>query len=264
MLFDLHNHSICSHDGFTSEAEMIEACLVRGINAIAVTEHDKACTLSRNNFAEHDIELITGCEFTTDKGAHIIGLFISEGLPALSTRALIISHIKAQGGLLVMPHPWKTNSGYMVIHGEDEFLKDFDMIELLNGGWNSQNHIAEIINLAEMYEMLMVSSSDSHRGCQVGLCATKINTGIPFEVGTAKKILSAVVQDNVDLQSDEKVLAVKGRKPTRIQLNGYYQQLLPLIPERIKRVLKVLQYKYSNDSTARPSSFITFNWKKND
>ena len=60
MLIDLHSHTIASYDGFTSESEMIEACLTRGINAIAITEHDKVSNLSPKKFLESNIELISG------------------------------------------------------------------------------------------------------------------------------------------------------------------------------------------------------------
>ena len=262
MLIDLHSHTIASYDGFTSESEMIEACLTRGINAIAITEHDKVSNLSPKKFLESNIELISGCEFTTDKGAHIIGLFVSEGLPFGSNRHEIIRHIKAQEGIVLMPHPWKKESGYMAIYEVDDLIYDFDFIEILNGGWNSKNYESEIISLSERYNLLMIASSDSHRGCQVGLCVTEIKLDKSFSIGDMKKILESLEQSNVKHFIDKKILAAKGRKTKKFQLNYFYQLLLPLIPWKLKRSIKILQYKLSNDSHASQPDFQIFTPEK--
>lgn len=264
MLIDLHNHSIASYDGFTTEAEMLEACRVRGIDAIAVSEHDKLCSLSKQSFATHGIELIQGCEFTTDRGAHIIGLFVAEGLPVGSSAEAIVEHIKEQDGLAVMPHPWKPHSGYMSVHGESNILSQFDFIEMVNGGWNSANYRSQIIDLAERYDLLMISSSDSHRGCQVGMCVTKVNISEKFAIGSAKNALRSITQRDLELLIDKSMLTSKGRKPKPIQVTAAYQYLLLLVPKIIRRTLKILQYRLSQDSAARRPDFQVFRWTDND
>ena len=111
------------------------------------------------------------------------------------SREDIVTEIKRQDGLVLMPHPWKPNSGYMDLYAEDCFIEEFDFIELLNGGWNSSRYISEIYRISKKYSLRMISSSDSHRGCQVGLCVTSINhlpsLGLviqrDFAVSSAKK-----------------------------------------------------------------------------
>ena len=53
MLVDLHNHSSYSYDGFSSEKEIINACKIRKINAIAITEHDEICKLNYETFKKN-------------------------------------------------------------------------------------------------------------------------------------------------------------------------------------------------------------------
>ena len=262
MLVDLHNHTISSHDGFTSESEIINACITRGISAIAITEHDKVCGLRSKNFENNNIELIKGCEFTTDAGAHIIGLFVSEVLPFGSSRDKIVNHIKAQGGLVVMPHPWKKSSGYMSVHKEDSLIYDFDFIEALNGGWSSKSYLSQIASLSEKYELIMISSSDSHRGCQVGLCATEINIEKPINIGEIKNVLKSLKQHDIKLYFDKKMLDSKGRKVKKFQLSQLYQLLLPMVPRRVKRLIKILYYKFSNDACANAPDFQSLKWNK--
>ena len=54
MLVDLHNHSFLSHDGFSKEREIINACKIKNINAIAITEHDEVCKLNSENFKKNE------------------------------------------------------------------------------------------------------------------------------------------------------------------------------------------------------------------
>ncbi|MDC0244887.1 PHP domain-containing protein, partial [Pseudomonadota bacterium] len=247
MLFDLHNHSIFSYDAFSSESEIIDACVLRGISAIAITEHDEVCKLSYENFKKAGIELIPGREYTSDRGAHIIGLFITEEFHCGTSREEIAQHIKKQGGLMVMPHPWKPGSGYMDKYSEDNFIQNFDFIELLNGGWSSRDYTSKILRLSENYSLRMLASSDSHRGCQVGLCVTKINSSRLFSVGDAKQILVSARQQDIDLLIDNRMLLSKGRKTRKIQLSKSYQKLLPLFPTKIRRLLKIFYYRLSKD-----------------
>src|ERR1035437_9760956 len=118
MIIDLHNHTRASHDGFTSSSQLLRACVVRAINMVAVTEHDLACIVDPRPFEAHGIVLIPGCEYTTEAGAHVIGLFVTDPLPEGSTRQEIIKHIQSSDGLIVMSHPFNPGSGYLEIHGE--------------------------------------------------------------------------------------------------------------------------------------------------
>jgi predicted metal-dependent phosphoesterase TrpH len=264
MLVDLHNHSIFSHDGFSSESEIIAACAIRGISAIAITEHDEVCRLSPDNFRKSGIELIPGREYTTDRGAHIVGLFVTQPVPFGMNREDIVKDIQRQGGLILMPHPWKRGSGYMTLYKEDDFIRNFEFIELLNGGWNSNDFISEITRLSKFYSLRMVSSSDSHRGCQVGLCVTKIKEVEPFKVGDVKVILESVRQADIEFLMDRKMLLTKGRKTRKFQISSIYQSILPLIPERVKRYLKVLQYRLSKDGSSSLPDFTLFEEWNND
>jgi len=135
MIIDFHTHTHNSHDGFTTPDELLAACKIRGIDAIAITEHDRVCTINPNPFADAGIEIIPGCEFTCDSGAHIIGLFVRQSLPIGSTAANILNHIRNQGGFALMPHPWKSGSGFMAMDGNLHLASQFDFIELINGGW---------------------------------------------------------------------------------------------------------------------------------
>ena len=137
ILADLHSHTRASHDGFTGRGEMLLACLNRGVNVIAVTEHDLVCDLDLAEFKKNGVILVPGCEFTCENGSHIIGIFIKKSLKSGSTRNEIFNHIESQGGIIIIPHPFKPESGYFQYYQPDSFLNRVTFLELINGGWNS-------------------------------------------------------------------------------------------------------------------------------
>jgi len=258
VLIDLHNHTSFSHDGFTSQREVIDICKKRGINAIAITEHDKTCKCDERLFSQEGIELIKGCEYTTNKGAHVIGLFISEIKSSNASKEAIISEIKDQDGLVLIPHPWKPHSGYFTKYEEDEALEGVDLIELINGGWNSKDYQERIINVAKKYNLKMVSSSDSHKSSQVGLCITKIKTKNPFLLGDARKILLSVEQKDMDFLIDERALSKKGRKTYSFQVSPVYQFLLKFVPKVLRRFLKIAYYNLATNGKTEDPIFTTY------
>jgi len=258
MLVDLHNHTSDSHDGFTTHAELLNSCLVRGIDAIAVTEHDAFCQIDADLFKKNGVELIFGREFTANTGAHIIGLFISDSMPKSDSRHDIVRHIKSQNGIVIMPHPWKPGSGYLSIYDKDDLINEFDFIELVNGGWRAVKYGGEIIKIAQEYNLKMIASSDSHRGCQVGLCATKVTNVHKFHVGSAQHHLFTSRQDDLELLVDSQGFVRKGRRNRWFQITSIYQLLLPLVPKNIRRLVKKTQYSFSNDSQSANPCYKVF------
>ncbi len=258
MIFDLHNHTIRSYDGFSSDKQIIEACLKKGIQAISITEHDIPCLSDKKLFSENNIELIPGCEFTTNEGAHIIGLFISKNEPMNLSREAIINHIKNENGLVLMPHPYKESSGYMKIYEEDSLLYEFDFIEILNGGWNSIAFEKQIVNLSNKYNMRMIASSDSHKACQVGLCVTKLENSVTFNVGEAQEILRGMQQENIRLLIDTSLLKKSGRKINILQKTWLYQFLLKFVPKKIRRIVKLIRYNLSDERHSQNAFYSDF------
>ena len=247
MRFDLHNHTFNSHDGFTTQEEIISSCVVNNINAIAITEHDKFCNLDEGLFSKNGIELINGCEFTDDKGAHIVGLFIKNGDLRDNSASSIIKFIKDQGGLVLIPHPFKPNSGYFTFHQESDLLFDCDFIELINGGWKSKDFNSQILSISEKYGMKYLACSDSHKVSHLGLCLSEIKLSSKFTIGSAKKILTKCNQSEIILYIDKALLKEKGRKTNFIQTSKIYQLVLPLIPFLLRKYVKKALYFFSSN-----------------
>ncbi|MBV2128608.1 RNase RNM [Arsukibacterium indicum] len=92
MKFDLHSHTLCS-DGVLSPAELVARAVERGVDALAITDHDTVAGLApaRQTIAEQQLalRLINGVEISTrwqQLEIHIVGLNIDPDCPQLLTR----------------------------------------------------------------------------------------------------------------------------------------------------------------------------------
>lgn len=253
MIVDLHTHTRASHDGFTEPGELLAACLVRGVGAVAITEHDRGSSVDPAPFRDAGVELVPGCEFTTDRGAHIVGLFVAEGLPPGSAPGTVLDFIERAGGIAVMPHPFKPCSGYLAIHGEDAHARRFLLIEAINGGWRSGDNAGRIADFARRNRIRMIASSDSHRASQVALCCTRIPD--PPASGDLRQVLLDMRQEDIELLMDRSRLRSRGRRVRGFQRTGPYQAALRTVPLKLRRLGKLLAYRVSADRLAVQPDF---------
>ncbi len=161
---DLHCHTHLSFDGFTTSDELLRACKIKKINTIAITDHDLICKINKHKFRKNNVFLIDGCEFTTDKGAHIIGLFV-RNLISNGTYKEVIEHIKKENGIILIPHPFKPKSGVCKVYKSPFYIfEKADFIELFNGGYmNSNYEKKKIFEIAKKYNLKLIANSDSHK-----------------------------------------------------------------------------------------------------
>ncbi len=94
MRYDLHSHSTCS-DGLLDPAELVERAVQRGVNVLALTDHDeiKGLPAAREAAARWGLRVVNGVEISVlweETTLHIVGLDIDarhaplvEGLAAI-------------------------------------------------------------------------------------------------------------------------------------------------------------------------------------
>jgi hypothetical protein len=166
---DLHVHTTHSRDAFCSVAEAVRAARAKGLDGIAITDHDsigghpEAKKLSRDGFL-----VIPGIEVSSADG-HILGLGVNElvprGLPAGETVKLI----RKLGGIAVAAHPfipWKKPT--LV------YKAKFDAIEAFNShALFPSNRLAR--RFAEQNRLPGIAGSDAHFPDEVGLASVKLN-----------------------------------------------------------------------------------------
>ena len=128
---DLHIHTSFSHDCAVSPEKLVAHCLKKGLNCIAITDHDTIQgALEVEKLAPFTV--IVGEEIHT-AGGEITGLFLSEeistGLSPLETA----QRIKDQGGLVSIPHPFdRFRRSAISSEALQEVLPFADIIEVFN------------------------------------------------------------------------------------------------------------------------------------
>lgn len=158
---DFHIHSKYSFDSISDPKDIIKVAKKRGLDGIAVTDHDtikggletsKLCK-GKNFF------VIIGEEIHTDMG-DIIGLFLNEEIK--SRRCLeVIEEIKGQGGVTVLPHPFRGHKNI------EEIARHVDLIEVFNSRCSFEgNKKAEM--LAEKIKKKVIAGSDAHSLREIG------------------------------------------------------------------------------------------------
>lgn len=164
---DLHIHTCYSADCLTPLERIIECCLERGINCIAVADHNTIAGALRLREIS-PFKVIVAEEILTVVG-EIMGLFLSEevaqGLSAQET----ISRIRDQGGLVAIPHPfgrslpWRPN-----VLVSTEILSQVDIIEAFNSRTPFSRSIREAATLAKKHRKAASAGSDAHTLGEIG------------------------------------------------------------------------------------------------
>ncbi|HSD58039.1 MAG TPA: PHP domain-containing protein [Methanotrichaceae archaeon] len=171
MRFDLHVHSNYS-DGHDDVKTILKAARKRGLDGIAITDHD---SLGGSRAARRIIKdlklkiiLIPGAEVTTADG-HLLVLGV-EDIPKRGLTPEETTEIAHDlGGITIVPHP------YHPFRHAIGRIPDCDAVEVYNS-----KHLFGIANArarlgAKKRKLPMVAGSDSHFAATVGLGVTRID-----------------------------------------------------------------------------------------
>src|SRR5947208_10826363 len=111
---ELHCHTIFSKDGLIEFDSLIRTAQAIGLDALAITDHDTvegALEFQRRAKARSSpLQIIVGEEKTLSDGSHLIGLFREKPI-ASAELELAIREIEEQGGLCLVPHPFRKSDG---------------------------------------------------------------------------------------------------------------------------------------------------------
>ncbi len=159
---DLHIHSQHSHDGRMTLEEITQTAEQRGLDVVAVCDHDVVYT---GDTSCHGVLVIPGVEFSTEYG-HLLGLFLKEPL-TYTTWEETLQRIHAQGGLAVLAHPFQ--------HSREEtrllpLVPYLDGIEVWNGRANRKNPSANAMarDFAVRHGLTFFAGSDAHLKQEIG------------------------------------------------------------------------------------------------
>lgn len=170
---DFHSHSHYSRDSLIAPDVFIDRCLRRGVDCIAVTDHNEiegAFVIEKlaRQRADGDLQVIVGEEVKTSEG-ELIGLFLKEWVPRGLSPEETVRAIHEQGGLAVVPHPYDIFRRSVIKRDALERIKEqVDAIE----GFNCRNilagHDAKARDLAAGVDKPATLGTDAHSPWELG------------------------------------------------------------------------------------------------
>lgn len=280
---ELHCHTVASHDGHITFDGLVRVARRRGIDVVAITDHDTIDgAVEFRRFAERrgvGLQIVVGEERTLEDGSHVIGLFLREAIRS-STLADAAREIAEQGGICVLPHPFRRRDGVLRegVSGPDRGADPSgagardgggapDSIRAVGGVAGSGGpHAFEIFNPkcspeenGRARELLgsglaVVGGSDAHYEADVGECVNVV----AYDTDVERSLRAALAQPGrVKVLGVPQRPGASGRQyaPFYYRIKPYVRVPRPLVPmasrlyrlylnEFAKRTLGPLEEKY--------------------
>ena len=171
---DLHCHTSASFDCLSDPRKVVRAAAARGLTHMVITDHDRIDGALRARDAAPDgITVIVGEEIRTTEG-DLIAAFIESPVAAGSSASDTVKAVRAQGGLVGIPHPFDRFRGSM--------LRDARMASLASEVDWVEAHNARIVGngndraatFAREHGLPGVAVSDAHTIVEVGVAYTAL------------------------------------------------------------------------------------------
>ena len=159
---DLHMHTNHSHDCATPVDKLLETAQAQGLGAIAVTDHNEISGALEARDRADGIKVIVAEEVKTADQGEVIGLFLKEKIPRGLTLAETIARIRAQDGLVYVPHPFDRMHSVPDYEHLLDVVEDIDAIEVFNPRVAFSAFNEEAARFAAKYRIVAGAGSDSH------------------------------------------------------------------------------------------------------
>jgi predicted metal-dependent phosphoesterase TrpH len=177
---DLHCHTQASHDCVTPLDTIPGALISRGIRVQAITDHDQIWGAQKlvemveaNDDYRGKLTIIIGEEISTTEG-EIIGLFLTSRIAPGLTPEETVKQIKAQGGLVSLPHGFDPLKRHRLRPtARERIANDIDIIEVFNARISNKRWNGAAEKWAVEHSKRLASGSDSHTWASLGCCAAE-------------------------------------------------------------------------------------------
>ncbi len=199
---DLHMHTWDSFDCLSDPDRVLARARAGGVGRIAITDHNRlgaALEMARR----HPDQVIPGEEVKTAEGVDMIGLYLSEEIPARTPGLETCRRIHEQGGLVYLPHPYAAGKGGAGRWAE-AWIGDVDIVEAYNGRIHDQRLNERARVLADANGLPMGAGSDAHTLWEVGRC----QVDVPWHPNEPAALLGALRNGEIHGRSAPHVVHV--------------------------------------------------------
>lgn len=162
----MHLHTRRSFDCLTDPVALVAILERRGLDLVCVTDHNElAGALALRE--RHPERVIAGEEVKTAEGVDVIGLFLTERIPAGTPALETCARIHEQGGIVYVPHPFAGGKG-----GGGRILatieREVDAVEGFNARLHDPALNRRAVEWAEERGLPVGAGSDAHTLAEVG------------------------------------------------------------------------------------------------
>lgn len=248
MKIDLHTHTCYSFDCDTAVDKLVNAAEDAGLDAIAITDHDSISGARLAGKLTDKLTIIPGMEISTWKGTHIIGLFLKDKIISKDIFE-VIDEIHDQGGLAVLPHPFRRSSGFMYgkdkhqLYSADEardILSRIDLVETINLNCKKEELVDTDNFFAGHPDIPQSAGSDAHSPDMVGKAYVELEEAKSNSLEDIKKALlesSRLIRFEA-YEADTRVKVSKGKMATRNKT--IFKRAMEFMQRPIGRSLKLI------------------------
>ncbi len=187
---DLHIHTTVS-DGLNSPKEVVLAAFYKGLNVIAITDHDtfQGALMAQRYVGGLDLLVIIGCEVSSIRGDVLLLCDSPINTPREIGELIDVAH---ENNCLVIPaHPFDDQRNSV---GEDIYNYEWDAIEVYNGSSTEYaNRMAQYA--AKVMGLPGIGNSDAHSIDKIGI----VYNNIEVEDLTIDDVFSSIKKNKVKI-----------------------------------------------------------------
>lgn len=178
---DLHVHTDYSFDGKVSIEEVVGIARWKGLNGVAITDHNtiEGALRLKETLSSEEFVVIVGEEINSTEG-EITGLFLKEMIPAGLSPEETIERIKLQDGLVHITHPFcRMRKSKLRVESLFRLVEKIDIIEVFNSRTIFIVDDRKAYEFARENNKAMAVGSDAHLPYEYGSSFIKIP---PFDI----------------------------------------------------------------------------------
>lgn len=254
MKLETHVHTRYSHDSILCLYILYLMCKIKGINSIAITDHNtiKGAVKFKEKFGtrvkakgkKKGIQVIIGEEIMTSDG-EVIGLYLTEEIKPGMTPDKTIAAIIEQGGVVYIPHPYDDKRHKTVMNFEDiqRNRRYIDCIECFNGRNISEEYGVKQTMISEQLGLTKVIGSDAHTMIEIGRNYMEVHEFTDKD-GFIKAISSATFTKKQCLKLSHQITKVA--RVIKFVIKGNFNGLFRVVNKKVRRGMPCLGKKNKN------------------
>ena len=159
---DLHSHTMWSGDSTTTAEELEQAVTDCGLDVLCITDHH-AVKGAQELAGRLPCRVVVGEELRTHAG-EVIGLFLTEHVPFGVSPEEAAQRIRAQGGLVYVPHPFDPMRRNLSESALDALTGEglVDAVEVFNAKTSLRHLNDRAAAYAAEHDLAAGAGSDAH------------------------------------------------------------------------------------------------------